>query len=124
MVLHLLIELLCQQEDLYATSGARNTARTSLFRQHSNPQLPGLAQEQKYAIYSNPTMALNPLRVSTVEANQQQQQNLVSSMNLAKPCSPILSKPPRIITTLRKSTSHPSESDVEVVDSCEQKTQQ
>ncbi|XP_014477258.1 PREDICTED: uncharacterized protein LOC106745819 [Dinoponera quadriceps] len=97
------------REDIY---GRAPSGRMCLQRQHSNPQLPSRTQaDEDFKRLSQPSVATAEPRCADVVARKEeqtaQQQNPVSSMRLRGIQGP--PKPPRIITTLRKSALSDSE---------------
>ncbi|XP_012276692.1 uncharacterized protein LOC105697695 [Orussus abietinus] len=90
-----------------------------LDRQYSNPQLPYRSQESNFRHSSQPNVASGQLQVYPGPTGQQQaqskQQNPLSSINpRSLPAGTVPPKPPRIITTLKKTTPRPDLADPSV----------
>lgn len=84
--------------------------RVLLQRQHSNPQLPNRTQvDQDFKRLSQPSVATAESRVGNARKEEQtiRQQNSATTMKLRGMQGP--PKPPRIITTLRKTALSDSE---------------
>ncbi|XP_011686484.1 PREDICTED: uncharacterized protein LOC105449177 [Wasmannia auropunctata] len=95
------------REDIY---GRTSTGRMLLQRQHSNPQLPSRTQaDEDFKRLSQPSVATTESRVGVARKEGQtiRQQNSATTMRLRGLQGP--PKPPRIITTLRKTALSDSE---------------
>ncbi|XP_026825231.1 uncharacterized protein LOC105287574 [Ooceraea biroi] len=94
------------REDIY---GRTPPGRMLLQRQHSNPQLPNRTQaDEDFKRLSQPSVACSEIRcVARDDEQTLRQQNPVSSMRPRGLQGP--PKPPRIITTLRKTALSDSE---------------
>lgn len=93
------------REDMY---GQTSAGRMLLQRQHSNPQLPSRTQaNEDFKRLSQPSVATAESRYVGVARKEEQPIRQQNSMRLRRMQGP--PKPPRIITTLRKTALSDSE---------------